>query len=83
MKVKPRWIKGECVVCVFDRFANYTKGKMYQIVEDTYGSFLIILNDKGEKGSPSAYGYESDKFITYFDKVENIREEKLKQLGIN
>lgn len=77
-----KWEKGEWVVCVHHRFVNYTKGKMYQLLEDADGSLINILNDKGERGYPSTYGYEVDKLITYFDKLENIREEKLKQLEI-
>lgn len=72
--------KGEWVVCDHHRFANFTKGKKYQLINDTHGSTLDILNDKGERGWPSLYGYESGKIITYFMTIQDIREKKLNQI---
>ena len=74
--------KGEWVVCVHHRFANFTKGNKYQLTSDSTGSTLDILNDRGERGWPSLYGYESGKIITYFMTIQDAREKKLKQLGI-
>ena len=72
--------KGDWVVCVHHRFANFTKGKKYQLFSDLTGFNLDILNDRGVRGWPSLYGYESGKIITYFDTEQNIREQKLNQL---
>jgi hypothetical protein len=72
--------KDDWVVCVHHRFANYTKGKKYQLLKDTNGSVLDIINDIGERGYPSSYGFESEKLITYFDTIENIREEKINSI---
>ena len=78
--------KGEWVVCDHHRFANFTKGKKYQLINDTspdsftFGSTLDILNDKGERGWPSLYGYESGKIINYFMTIQDIREKKLNQI---
>jgi len=74
--------KGDWVVCVHHRFANFTKGKKYQLISDSHGSTLDILNDKGERGRPSLYGYESGTIINYFMSIKDIREKKLNQLGI-
>jgi hypothetical protein len=74
--------KGEWVVCIDDRFASFTKGNKYQLTSDSHGSTLDILNDQGERARPSLYGYESGKIITYFMTIQNIREQKLEQLGI-
>jgi hypothetical protein len=72
--------KGDWVVCVHHRFANFTKGKKYQLISDSYGSTLDILNDKGERGRPSLNGYESGKAITYFMTIQDIREKKLNEI---
>ena len=74
--------KGEWVVCVHHRFPNFTKGKKYQLLSDSTASTLDILNDKGERGWPSLYGYESGKIIIYFMTIQDAREKKLKQLGM-
>jgi hypothetical protein len=74
--------KGDWVVCVHHRFANFTKGKKYQLNSDLNYSTLDIVNDKGDRGWPSLYGYESDKRVIYFDTEQNIRDIKLKLLGI-
>ena len=74
--------KGYWIVCVHHRFANFTKGKKYQLLSDLTGSTLDILNDKGERGWPSLYGYESGKIIIYFMTIQDAREKKLKQLGM-
>jgi hypothetical protein len=75
--------KGDWVVCVHHRFANFTKGKKYQLISDSPLSTLDIVNDKGERGFPSLYGYENDgKRVIYFDTEQNIRDIKLKLLGI-
>lgn len=74
--------KGDWVVCVHHRFANFTKGKKYQLLSDSNSSTLDIESDKGERGYPSLYGFEGDKFITYFDNIENVRNIKLEKLGI-
>jgi hypothetical protein len=75
--------KGDWIVCVHHRFANFTKGKKYQLNSDLNYSTLDIVNDLGETGWPSLYGYESGgKRVNYFDTEQNIRDEKLKQLGI-
>lgn len=68
--------KGDWVVCVHHRFANFTKGKKYQLQSDKNGSILDIINDNGERGYPSYYGVEG------FMSIEDVRERKLKQLGI-
>lgn len=72
--------KGDWIVCVHHRFANYTKGKKYQLRKDVNGSVLDIINDIGERGYPSSYGFEGEKLITYFDTIENIREEKINSI---
>jgi hypothetical protein len=83
--------KDDWIVCVHHRFANYTKGKKYQLLKDVNGSVLDIINDIGERGYPSSYGFESEKLkigedffktikITYFDTIENIREEKINSI---
>ena len=72
--------KGDWVVCVHHRFANFTKGKKYQLFSDLDGSTLDIQNDNGQRSWPSIDGYESGKRIIYFDTEQNIREQKLKQL---
>jgi hypothetical protein len=72
--------KGDWVICVHHRFTNYTKGKKYQLLKDINGSVLDIINDIGERGYPSSYCFESEKLITYFDTIENIREEKINQI---
>ena len=74
--------KGEWVVCVHHRFPNFTKGKKYQLLSDSTASTLDILNDKGERGWPSLYGYESGKIIIYFMTIQDAREKKLEQLGM-
>jgi hypothetical protein len=75
--------KGDWVVCVHHRFANFTKGKKYQLNSDLNYSTLDIVNDKGDRGWPSLYGYESGgKRVIYFDTEQNIRDIKLKLLGI-
>ena len=74
--------KGEWVVCVDDRFANFTKGNKYQLLSDSTASTLDILNDLGERGHPSLYGYEIGKKIMYFMTIQDAREKKLKQLGM-
>lgn len=74
--------KDEWVVCIHHRFANFTKGKKYQLISDANGSTLDILNDKGERARPSLFGYENCTIITYFMTIQHIRQEKLKQLGI-
>lgn len=74
--------KGEWVVCVHHRFANFTKGKKYQLLSDSTASTLDILNDLGGRGHPSLYGYESGKKIIYFMTIQDAREKKLKQLGM-
>jgi len=71
---------GDWVICVHHRFANYTKGKKYQLLSDRNGSIIDIINDIGERGYPSYYGFECEKFIKYFDTIENIREEKINQI---
>ena len=72
--------KGDWIVCVHHRFANYTKGKNYQLLKDSNGSVLDIINDIGERGYPSLYGFEGKNLITYFDTIENIREEKINSI---
>lgn len=74
--------KGDWVVCVHHRFADFTKDKKYQLLSDSNGSTLDIESDKGQRGYPSLYGFEGDKFINYFDNIENVRNIKLKKLGI-
>lgn len=74
--------KGDWVVCIHHRFANFTKGKKYQLNSDSPGSTLDILNDHGARAWPSLDGYENGKRIIYFDTEQNIRDMKLKQLGI-
>ena len=81
--------KGDWVVCVHHRFANFTKGKKYQLQSDKNGSILDIINDNGERGHPSYYGIEGtkgypaeDKVIFYFMSIEDVRDKKLNQLGI-
>jgi hypothetical protein len=74
--------KGDWVVCVHHRFGNFTKGKKYQLLSDSNSSTLDIESDKGERGYTSLYGFEGDKFITYFDSIENVRNIKLEKLGI-
>lgn len=75
--------KGDWVVCVHHRFANFTKGKKYQLNSDLNYSTLDIVNDHGDTSWPSLYGYEtSGKRIIYFDTEQNIRDIKLKLLGI-
>lgn len=71
---------GDWVICVHHRFSNYTKGKKYQLLSDKNGSIIDIINDIGERGYPSYYGFECEKLIKYFDKIENIREEKINQI---
>jgi hypothetical protein len=72
--------KGDWIICVHHRFANYTKGKKYQIESDTNGTVLDIINDIGERGYPCSYGFEGEKLINYFDTIENIREEKINSI---
>jgi hypothetical protein len=72
--------KGDWVVCVHHRFTNFTKGNKYQLISDSNGSTLDILNDQGERGRPSLNGYESGKIITYFMSIQDIREKKLNQI---
>lgn len=72
--------KGDWVVCVHHRFTNFTKGNKYQLISDSHGSTLDILNDKGERGRPSLYGYESGTIINYFMSIQDIREKKLNQI---
>lgn len=74
--------EGDWLVCVHHRFANFTKGKKYQLISGSTSSTLHILNDKGEMGKPSLYGWESGKKIMYFMTIQDIRENKLEQLGI-
>ena len=74
--------KGDWVVCVHHRFANFTKGKKYQLISDSPLSTLDILNDHGGRAWPSLDGYESGKKVIYFDTEQNIRDIKLKLLGI-
>lgn len=75
--------KGDWVVCVHHRFANFTKGKKYQLIEDVYRPESIeVTNDLGNKGFTSLYGYEVGKKVYYFRSIEDVREKKLNQLGI-
>jgi hypothetical protein len=74
--------KGDWVVYVHHGFANFSKGKKYQLQNSLPGSILCILNDNGDKAWPSLDGYEGSKRVIYFDTEQNIREEKIKQLGI-
>lgn len=72
--------KGDWIVCVTDRFSNYTKGKIYKLVSDRNGSILEIINDHDDIGYPSVYGFEVEKLINYFDTIENIREQKINSI---
>ena len=74
------WNKGDLLVCVTDRFSNYTKGKIYKLVSDRNGSILEIINDHDDIGYPSVYGFECEKLINYFDTIENIREQKINSI---
>jgi hypothetical protein len=71
--------KGEWLVCVTDDFKSFTKGKKYQLISDSHGSTLDILNE-GERGLPSLYGYENCTIIKYFMSIQDIREKKLNQI---
>ncbi len=78
--------EGDWIVCVHHRFANYTKGKKYQLLSDKNGTTLDIRNDIGERGYPSYYGIEGtkgfpdDRVVFYFNTIENIREEKINSI---
>ena len=74
--------KGDWIVCVHHRFANFTKDQKYQLLSDSTASTLDILNDLGERGHPSLYGYEMGKKIIYFMTIQDAREKKLEQLGM-
>lgn len=72
--------KGDWVVCVHHRFANFTKGKKYQLQSDKNGSILDIINDNGERGHPSYYGIEGTKGYPADTHKKETRDIKLKQL---
>lgn len=72
--------KGDWIVCVHHRFANFTKGKKYQLFSDLTGSTLDIQNDNGQRSWPSIYGYESGKKIIYFMTIQDIRDKKLNEI---
>lgn len=67
------------VICLTHRFSNFTKGKKYLVEYWSHNSYHII-NDNGIPAYPSLTGWDCGKQITYFDTVENVREEKLKIL---
>ena len=67
--------KGDIVICTdagIDNQYRVTKGKQY-VIEMDHNSKVWIKNDRGVLGS---------YWIGRFDLVQQIREEKLKQLGI-
>lgn len=74
--------KGDWVVCVHHRFANFSKGKKY-LIEDIYrAEYIEVTNDLGNKGFTSLYGYDLGKKVYYFMSIEDVREKKINQLGI-
>lgn len=64
--------KGEYVLCIDAGEYRLTVGKYY-VIEYDHNSKVWIKNDKGVTGS---------YWIGRFNHVQQIREEKLKQLGI-
>lgn len=50
-----------------------TEGKFYSVVENIEGTMLVVIDDTGQMGS-----YNIDRFKL----PEQLRDEKLEQLGI-
>ena len=63
------------VLCVSNKYVglSITIGKWYDVRRDTSGGCFIVKDDKKRWSALSQ---------TYFKTIEDIREEKLKELGI-
>lgn len=68
-------------ICLTDKFAKFTLGKIYEGSQSPRSTYIEITNDEGGLSYPSKFGYDGpNNFVEYFVDLDEWRSRQLNRI---